>query len=192
MIPKTIEWIDGRVRLIDQTKLPNTLEIIECKKPETLIEAIKEMKIRGAPAIGAAAAMAIALSAETHKNLEKRELIKKLKETAKKIRETRPTARNLFWATERILKKIKEDKEKEEIIRQIIQEAEEIAEEDIEINMKIGEKGAELIEDGETILTYCNAGSLATVYYGTALGVIRSAWRQGKKIKVIAVIEEEP
>lgn len=187
MLPKTIEWKNGKVILINQQKLPGKLEFIETEKPERIAKAIKTMEIRGAPAIGAAAALAIALTAYHTKARTFKELINELSKTADMIRKTRPTARNLFWATERIMNKARKMKgEVKEIIEAIINEALEILREDEETNMKIGENGAKLIEDGDTILTYCNAGSLACVYYGTALGVIRSAWKQGKKIRVIA------
>lgn len=187
MLPKTIEWKEGKVILINQQKLPSKLEFIETEKPERIAEAIRTMEIRGAPAIGAAAALALALSAYHTKARNREELISELSKTADMIRKTRPTARNLFWAIERIMNKAKKTRGSiHQIIREIVNEALKILREDEEINMKIGENGAKLIEDGDTILTYCNAGSLACVYYGTALGVIRSAWKQGKKIKVIA------
>jgi len=187
MFPKTIEWMDGVVKLIDQTKLPSKLEFIECRTVERIAKAIKNMEVRGAPAIGAAAAFALALAAHHSKSLSINDLILEIKRAAEIIRETRPTARNLFWAIERILRKIEGfSGEINELRNLVINEALKIADEDVKSNLSIGEYGAQLIEDGDVILTYCNAGSLATVYYGTALGVIRSAWKQGKKIKVIA------
>ncbi len=186
MLPKTIEWADGKVKIIDQSKLPQKLEIIECEDADRIVKAIVKMEIRGAPAIGAAAAMALALTAYKSRGETREVIMRRIWETAEKLRRTRPTARNLFWAIERIISRIEGEKDGKRIAEKVIQEALRIMREDIEINMRIGENGAKLIEDGDTILTYCNAGSLATVYYGTALGVIRTAWKQGKKIKVVA------
>lgn len=187
MLPKTIEWKEGKVILINQQKLPGKLEFIETEKPERVAKAIRTMEIRGAPAIGAAAALALALSAYHTKAESYEKLINELTKTADMIKKTRPTARNLFWAIERIIVRAKKTKRStHQVIETVINEALNILREDEETNIKIGENGAKLIEDGDTILTYCNAGSLACVYYGTALGVIRSAWKQGKKIKVIA------
>ncbi|MCS7386485.1 MAG: S-methyl-5-thioribose-1-phosphate isomerase [archaeon GB-1867-005] len=187
MLPKTIEWKNGVVRLIDQTKLPSKLEFIECKNAERIASAIRNMEIRGAPAIGAAAAMALALTAYHSKAESADKLMKELKEAAELIRSTRPTAKNLFWAVERVLNAAEKCHDNlNSMVKAVIDEALRIAEEDVEANLAIGMHGAQLIDDGDTILTYCNAGSLATVYYGTALGVIRAAWTQGKKIRVIA------
>ena len=187
MLPKTIEWIDGVVKLIDQTKLPSKLEFIECKDAKRIAEAIKSMEIRGAPAIGAAAAMALALTAYHSKAKSVKELMKELRETANLIRSTRPTAKNLFWAVERVLRAAeKSTGSTADVVDAVVREALRIADEDVKANLAIGRHGAQLIGDGDTVLTYCNAGSLATVHYGTALGVIRAAWEQGKKIKVIA------
>lgn len=187
MIPKTIEWREGKVILINQQNLPGKLEFIETSSPKRIAKAIRAMEIRGAPAIGAAAALALALTAYHTKARNREELMKELIRVAETLRKTRPTARNLFWAIERIIGKAKETEGEVNQIREaIISEALKILMEDEETNRKIGENGAQLIEDGDTILTYCNAGSLACVYYGTALGVIRTAWKQGKKVKVIA------
>lgn len=190
-LPKTIEWVNGTVRIIDQTLLPKKLKIVECKSADELIDAIVKMKIRGAPAIGIAAAMALALTAKNFSCEEKHLLLMRIYETAKKLRESRPTARNLFWATERILNVIDQNKSSLEIVNDVINEALKMADEDVNINIRIGENGEKLIEDGDSILTYCNAGSLATVYYGTALGVIRSACKKGKRIRVF-VAETRP
>jgi len=190
-LPKTIEWVNGTVRIIDQTLLPKKLKIIECRSADEIIDAIIKMKIRGAPAIGIAAAMAIALTAKNFSSMDKSSLLTKIYEVIKKLKESRPTAKNLTWAIERILNVIEPEKEVSVIVNSIINEALKMAEEDVNNNIKIGEIGEKLIEDGDSILTYCNAGSLATVYYGTALGVIRSAWKKGKKIQVF-VAETRP
>lgn len=185
---RTIEWRGGEVSLIDQTLLPMKFECVICKNYEEIAEAIEKMKIRGAPAIGVAAAMGIALAAYNSKANTKQELLNDLKKAEERIKSTRPTAVNLFWAIDRMMKLAKESNENvKEIILKLVKEANLIAEEDIKINKAIGENGEKLIEDGDVIGTICNAGALATVDYGTALGVIRSAWNKGKKIKVIAM-----
>ena len=184
---RTIEWKDGTVVTIDQTKLPNTTRFLSIKNCEGVASAIKEMKLRGAPLIGVAAAYGLALTVYHSKTKEKEELLRELEDSANMLRRTRPTAMNLFWAVNRVLKKAKEARDDvKTLIKVVVKEAQKIADEDVEINHRIGEYGSQLISDGDTILTHCNAGSLATVDYGTALGVIRTAWRQGKTIKVIA------
>jgi methylthioribose-1-phosphate isomerase len=184
---RTIEWHEGTVVTFDQCRLPHETKMIELNSPEEIAEAINTMKIRGAPLLGATAAYALALAAYHSKAKTKSELISGLEKTAKMIRETRPTAVNLFWALNRIMKKAKEfPGNTKALAKMVIDEADKIADEDAEANRSIGKYGAELIKDGETILTHCNAGALATVDYGTALGVIRAAWEQHKKIKVIA------
>jgi len=184
---RTIEWRDGTVVTIDQTKLPNITRFLRIKNCEELSSAIKEMKLRGAPLIGVAAAYGLALTAYHSKAKEKRELLRELENSADMLRKTRPTAVNLFWAVDRILKKAKEATgDVKSLVEVVVHEAQRMAEEDVEINRKIGEHGSKLINDGDVVLTHCNAGSLATVDYGTALGVIRTAWKQGKRIKVIA------
>jgi len=190
-LPRTIIWENGIVKMVDQTLLPKKLKIIECRTVDEILDAIKSMKIRGAPAIGVAAAMTIAMVAKQNENESKQILISKIYETIDKIRNSRPTARNLFWAIERIIKVIDLRKDSIQIVNDIINEALRIAEEDVLMNMKIGEIGEKLINDGDNILTYCNAGTFATVYYGTALGIIRSAWRNNKKIHVF-IAETRP
>jgi len=184
---RTIEWKDGTVVTIDQTKLPTTTRFLSIGNCEELSLAIKEMRLRGAPLIGVAAAYGLALTAYNSKAREKEELLKELENSANTLRRTRPTAMNLFWAVDRVLKKAKEAKgDVKAIIEVVVKEVQKMADEDVEINRMIGGHGSKLINDGDAVLTHCNAGSLATVDYGTALGVIRTAWRQGKKIKVIA------
>jgi len=150
------------------------------------------MKIRGAPLIGAAAAYGLALTAYHSKTRNRAELIGQIKNSAELLKKTRPTGVNLFWAVERVLKKAHRTLGSvDAVAKAVVEEAERIADEDVQMNKKIGEHGSRLIEDGDTVLTHCNAGSLATVDYGTALGVIRAAWEQGKKIKVV-VTETRP
>jgi len=184
---RTIVWENGVVVTIDQRKLPAKTVFVKLKTCQEVAEALKSMKIRGAPLIGAAAAYALALTAYHSKAKNKQRLLEELERSAEVLRRTRPTAVNLFWAIERVLNKARTDTNTvEETVQTIIREAEKIAEEDAEANRKMGFYGAELLSNGDTVLTHCNAGSLATVEYGTALGVIRAAWEQGKKIEVIA------
>ncbi|MEM2080884.1 MAG: S-methyl-5-thioribose-1-phosphate isomerase [Candidatus Bathyarchaeia archaeon] len=184
---RTIEWQDGTVITIDQTKLPHETVILRIKTVEEMAEAIKNLRIRGAPLLGAAAAFGLALAAFYSKANSRAKLLEDLENSAKFLKSTRPTAVNLFWAADRILSKARSFSGAVEELRElVIQEAQRIANEDAEANRAIGENGAALISDGDVILTHCNAGELATVEYGTALGVVRAAWKQGKKIKVIA------
>jgi len=187
MTLRTIKWCNGTVVTVDQTKLPHEIVTLEMKTVDEMAEAIRNLRIRGAPLLGAAAGFALALSAYHSKARSKEKLLAELEDSAKVIRSTRPTAVNLFWATDRVLGKARGFRGNAEKLRKlVVQEAQLIADEDAEANMAIGKNGAELINDGDVILTHCNAGELATVEYGTALGVIRAAWNQGKKIKVIA------
>jgi len=184
---RTIEWRNGTVFTLDQTRLPLetiTLKITTC---DQMAEAIKHLRVRGAPLLGASAAFALALTAYHSKAINKEALLGELESAAETIKNTRPTAVNLFWATDRVLNKVQGFSGSTEALKAlVVQEAQKIADEDTEQNRAIGRNGAALIKDGDTILTHCNAGELATVEYGTALGVIRAAWEQGKKIKVIA------
>jgi len=184
---RTIEWRDGKVITIDQMKLPHEEVFIEMKNCEEVAEAIKTMKIRGAPLIGAAAAYGLALTAYHSKANSREDLLAELERCGEMLRRTRPTAVNLFWAVDRVLRKANNvEGDVSAIAEKVVEEANLIAEEDVEANRRMGKFGAQLIRDGDTILTHCNAGALATVDYGTALGVIRAAWKEGKKIKVIA------
>jgi methylthioribose-1-phosphate isomerase len=172
---------------IDQMKLPNETVVLEIRDCAEMAEAIKTMKIRGAPLLGAAAAFALALTAHNSKARNNAELLRDLEEAARVIRATRPTAVNLFWAVDRILTKAKGFSGNARALAAfVLDEAQRIADEDVEANRLIGKHGAALIADGDVILTHCNAGALATVGYGTALGVIRAAWEQGKRIRVFA------
>ncbi len=186
MIP-SIEWVNNTVKMIDQTVLPHELRFLEFSDFRDVAKSIKVMNIRGAPAIGVAAAMGMGLAALEYKELTKEDFLKKIEEAATIIRNTRPTASNLFWAINRILHVINTSVGTVyEISEEVVEEAKLMAQEDVTVNKNIGKYGAELIKDGETILTHCNAGSLATVQYGTALAPIRTAIEQGKKISVIA------
>jgi len=184
---RTIEWRDGVVVTIDQTVLPIKEEWIELRSCMEVASAIKEMKMRGAPLIGVAAAFGMALSAYHSKAETREELLRELEECAEILRKTRPTAVNLFWAINRIMNKARKIQGSlEDLKRSIISEAIAMADEDVETNRKIGKNGASLLSNGDTVLTHCNAGSLATVEYGTALAVIRAAWEEGKRVKVVA------
>jgi methylthioribose-1-phosphate isomerase len=184
---RTIQWHNGTVITIDQTKLPLKEVTLEIKTVEKMAEAIKNLRIRGAPLLGAAAGFAIALAAYYSKAKNKETLLSELKDAGEIIKRQRPTAVNLFWAVDRVLDKANRFSGNVEALKKVvIEEAQRIADEDAQQNYAIGKNGAALINNGDTILTHCNAGELATVEYGTALGVIRAAWEQGKKIKVIA------
>ena len=186
MTLKTVEWKDNSVIMIDQTKLPNSLEYVTYTNYNQVADAIRTLVVRGAPAIGVSGAFGLALAALQSNAKEKDQLIQDL-ETAKKILfETRPTAVNLAWGLEKIMKITKDDKTVDEIRTSVIETAKQMAEDDIQINMSIGKNGSELFSENDTIMTHCNAGALATVGYGTALGVIRATKESGKKVKVIA------
>ena len=187
MVP-TVEWKDGVVRLLDQSRLPDKVEFVDCRDYETVGIAIKELWVRGAPAIGIAAAMGVALGAQAVKATEYDAFRKAVWAIADHLAATRPTAVNLFWAIDRMKRRL--DALKSEPIpvikQQLIAEAQAVLAEDIAMNKAIGRHGSAVVGDGQTILTHCNAGALATGGYGTALGVVRAAWEQGKKIRVVA------
>jgi methylthioribose-1-phosphate isomerase len=171
---------------IDQTRLPQEVVTLELTTVDQMAEAIKVLRIRGAPLLGAAAAYALALAAFHSKAKSTKQLLSELEEAGEVIKATRPTAVNLFWGVDRVLHKTKNMMGGvKELKACVIDEAQRIADEDAAQNLAIGRNGAGLIHDGDTVLTHCNAGELATVEYGTALGVIRHAWSQGKKIKVV-------
>lgn len=183
---KTIEWIDGKVRMIDQTKLPLEEVYLICENHHCVAEAIRSMNIRGAPAIGVAAAMGIAIGARNSAAKTMAEFQNEMEKVCNELAVTRPTAVNLFWAIERMKRKLEigKDMNLSELKKVIEDEAILMAKEDEEINRRMGAFGAALISDGDNILTHCNAGALATAGYGTALGVISAAHSQGKKIHV--------
>jgi len=181
-----IEWLGNRVKILDQTRLPQEEVYLELDAYQGIASAITELKIRGAPAIGVAGAYAIALGALEIKTSLKQDLLKKLQPVSRAIAATRPTARNLFRAIDRMQQVAEAGKEAEEIKTALVQEAVKIHSEETEATRKLSQLGAELIKDGFTILTHCNAGPLATTGYGTALGVIIQAKEQGKNIRVFA------
>jgi methylthioribose-1-phosphate isomerase len=185
---KTIEWVDGKVRMIDQSRLPREVTYIDCTDYKMVAEGIKKLWIRGAPAIGIAAAMGIAIGAKDIKTKDFNVFMKDLETVFNTLLSTRPTAVNIQWAVERIKKFLMERKNEpvDRLKVLLIDEANKILQEDIGINRAIGEWGAQFIKNGDTVITHCNAGSLATGGYGTATGPIRVAVEQGKKIQVIA------
>lgn len=188
---KTVEWTNEGIRMIDQRVLPTEEEYLMLRSWEEVAEAIKKMVVRGAPAIGVSAAMGLALGASQSVGMSVADLEDDFTYICKVMGETRPTAVNLFWAIERMRDRFNREKSKtdsvEEIKASLVDEAQRIFGEDIAANRAIGHFGAELITDGDTVLTHCNAGALATAGdYGTALGVIRGARDAGKRVAVIA------
>jgi len=183
---RTIEWKNNRVVMIDQTKLPNELLFVEFTDYNQVANAIKTLVIRGAPAIGVSGAFGLALAVLKSNASTKEKLVEDLEKARKILFDTRPTAINLKWGLDRIMEVAKEGNSISEIKESVVQTAKKLAEEDVQINMAMGKHGSELFNDNDTVMTHCNAGSLATVAYGTALGVIRATRDSGKKIKVIA------
>ena len=183
---KTVEWKDNSVIMIDQTKLPNSLEYVTYTDYNQVANAIRTLVVRGAPAIGVSGAFGLALAALQSNAKEKDQLIQDLKTAKKILFETRPTAVNLSWGLDKIMKIAEHCKTVSEIRENVIAKAMVMAEDDVNINKKMGKNGAELFQNNDTIMTHCNAGALATVGYGTALGVIRATNESGKNIKVIA------
>jgi methylthioribose-1-phosphate isomerase len=187
MVP-TVEWKDSVVRLLDQSRLPEVVEFLDCLDYQTVADAIRTLKVRGAPAIGVTAAMGVALGAQAITAADNAGFTQSVLRICDELASTRPTAVNLFWAIERMKRKLESLRNHPVsfIKTALMKESQAILEEDIVLCKTMGRYGAELIKDGQTILTHCNAGSLATAGYGTALGVIRAACEQGKKINVIA------
>ena len=172
--------------MIDQTKLPNTLEFVTYTDFNQIADAIRTLVVRGAPAIGVSGAFGLALAALQSDAKEKDELINYLENAKKVLFETRPTAVNLAWGLQKIMQVAKMADTVDEIRKSVVETAKKMADEDIQINMTLGKNGSELFSDNDVVMTHCNAGALATVGYGTALGVIRAIKESGKNIKVIA------
>jgi methylthioribose-1-phosphate isomerase len=183
---KTITWKNNTVVLIDQNALPSAERYITCKSYKEVISAIKDLTVRGAPAIGVAAAMGAAVGALQLPSLPPEQYRRKFFAICDEIAKARPTARSLFWALERMKERFKQVKNlcQLDIVKELISEAKRVCLEDIEINRQMSKHGSPLIADGDNILTHCNAGALATAGYGTALGVIRAAHEQGKTLHV--------
>ncbi len=185
---KTIEWKDDRVRILDQRRLPQEVRYLDCQGASSVAEAIRTMAIRGAPAIGIAAAMGIALAAKRTPSRQAAPFLKEVAKVCREMKRTRPTAVNLFWAVDRMQEIL--DRVHlcgvEKTRASLVAEALRIYKEDREVNQKIGEWGKRLIKGGDGVLTHCNAGALATGSCGTALGVIYAAWAGGKRFRVFA------
>ena len=183
---RTVEWKNDSVVMIDQTKLPNELVFVKYTDYNDVADAIRTLVVRGAPAIGVSGAFGMALAALQSSADNKEDLLSDLESAKKILFGTRPTAVNLSWGLEKIMQIAKQGKTVSEMRDGVIAKAKQMAEEDISINKQMGKNGAELFRDNDTIMTHCNAGALATVAYGTALGVIRAINESGKNIKVIA------
>lgn len=181
-----VEWLGDKLRILDQTKLPQEEYYVEMDDYHKVADAIKKLRVRGAPAIGVAGAYGIALGAIKIKATSRDEFQKRLNVVIDAIAATRPTARNLFHAIERMRKVAESVKDVASTKSALIEEAIEIHREEVEATDKLSEMGAVLVRDGDTILTHCNTGPLATTGYGTALGIIIRAKEQGKRIKVLA------
>lgn len=185
---RPVDWCDGKVLLIDQTRIPDELVILEFTDYRDVANAIRIMQVRGAPAIGVTAALGIALGAQSIDETDPERFLDHFYEIAQEFRTTRPTAVNLFWAIDRMVSTAESHSSESvgSIKQSLIDESVRMLNEDIDINKTLGRNGSALIKDGDTVLTHCNAGALATAGYGTALGVIRAAAESGKRVKVIA------
>ncbi len=185
---RTIDWDyeKNNIIMIDQTLLPAEYRIIKCSTIDSLCEAIISLRVRGAPALGAAGGFGVALTAFKSKASSLDALIGDIERDGKTLIATRPTAVNLSWGVKRVIRAVEDAGNVKEARMFALDEAKAIADEDVMKNMRLGEYGASLLEEGDTVLTHCNAGRLACVDWGTALGVIRSARDDGKDIKVIA------
>lgn len=185
---RTIFWEDNSVKMIDQRRLPNALEILTCHTHVEVARAITDMAIRGAPAIGVAAAFGLVLAAQNSSAQTSTDLRKDLELASTLLKSTRPTAVNLAWAVDKVLRFTFHESESlstDAIRDRILVEAQRLADEDVETNLRMARHGAELIRDGDTVIHHCNTGALAVVDYGTALGVIRMAHEQGKRVHVL-------
>jgi methylthioribose-1-phosphate isomerase len=184
---RTVFWENNELKMIDQRILPGRFEVLSYRDHKAVALAITDMVVRGAPAIGAAAAFGLAVAGFETASSSTADLLAHLRASADTLKAARPTAVNLAWAVDRILNKISalQFSTAEELRQFVLEEAQRIADEDVEINKRMAEHGAALINDGDTIIHHCNTGALATVDWGTALGVIRTAHEQGKKIHVL-------
>ena len=182
---RTVTWAGRSVKMIDQTALPGKLYYRSYTRPADVADAIKTMVVRGAPAIGVAAAMGVALAAQNSNASDMKSFLSEIEKAAALLKSTRPTAVNLFWGVDRIVRTARRASTPPEARETMISEVKAMEEEDIAANRRIGKFGSELIDDGDTVMTQCNAGALATVGYGTALGVIRAAREAGKFVKVL-------
>jgi len=190
---RTVFWDydTNEFKMIDQRRLPGVFEVLSYQDHKSVAQAITDMVVRGAPAIGATAGFGLALAAHESAATSTKDLLSDLLDASQTLQEARPTAVNLAWAVDRVLTKTLQwlnklpDARLDEVRQFVLEEAQRIADEDVEINKRMAEHGATLIEDGDTIIHHCNTGALAAVDWGTALGVIHTAWEQGKKIHVL-------
>ncbi|MEZ4667514.1 MAG: S-methyl-5-thioribose-1-phosphate isomerase [Anaerolineae bacterium] len=184
---RTVDWNNGVVRMIDQRALPWKFEVVDLPDYKAVAAAIQDMTVRGAPAIGASAAFGMAIAAQKSEAKTVGALMEDLREAAQVLKASRPTAVNLAWGVDRLMGLVSDGKySSPDAIREaLLDEAQRVADEDIEINRRMGANGATLIKDGDTVLHHCNTGALATVDYGTALGVVRAAFEQGKRFHVL-------
>jgi methylthioribose-1-phosphate isomerase len=183
---RTVFWENNQTKMIDQRRLPGAFEVVAYKSHKEVAAAIKEMVVRGAPAIGAAAAFGLALAARESASSSTGDLLADLRSAAAVLKSARPTAVNLSWAVDRVIRSVENKNLNADELRQaVLDEAQRIADEDVEINKRMAQHGAALIDDGDTIIHHCNTGALAAVDWGTALGVIRMAHEQGKRVHVL-------
>ncbi|MBL8088749.1 MAG: S-methyl-5-thioribose-1-phosphate isomerase [Anaerolineales bacterium] len=185
---RSVFWENNQLRMIDQRILPVRFEVVSFTKHAQVAEAIKNMTVRGAPAIGAAAAFGLALAGYESASSSSPQLVADLQVASLTLKSARPTAVNLAWAVDRVMGAVttaSQERSVDELRQFVLAEAQKIADEDVEVNKRMAEHGATLINDGDTIIHHCNTGALATVDWGTALGVIRTAHEQGKKIHVL-------
>ena len=183
---RTVFWEANQVKMIDQRRLPGALEVVAFESHRQVAEAIRDMVVRGAPAIGAAAAFGLALAARESKQSSRSDLLSDLDAASAVLKAARPTAVNLAWALDRIMAAARHTRNGADTLRDaILSEAQRLADEDVEINKRMAEHGAQLISSGDTIIHHCNTGALAAVDWGTALGVIRMAHEQGKRVHVL-------
>lgn len=185
---RTVFWEDNRLKMIDQRILPGRFEVLSYRDHKSVAHAIKDMVVRGAPAIGAAAAFGLALAGYESASSSTSSLLADLRAASETLKSARPTAVNLAWAVDRVMGVVTGvggERSADEVRQLVLEEAQRIADEDVEINKRMAEHGAALIDDGDTVIHHCNTGALATVDWGTALGVIRTAHEQGKKVHVL-------
>jgi methylthioribose-1-phosphate isomerase len=184
---RTVEWNNGQVRMIDQKQIPWDLILVDLPDYQAVAAAITDMTVRGAPAIGASAAFGMALAAQQSNARQMDGLLSDLREAAITLKNARPTAVNLAWAVDKLMEMASSNEfnNPDDLREALLNEAQRIADEDVDINRRMGAYGAALVKDGDTILHHCNTGALATVDFGTALGVVRAAHEQGKNIHVL-------
>jgi methylthioribose-1-phosphate isomerase len=183
---RSVFWEANQLKMIDQRILPARFDVIAYRSYRDVAKAIKEMVVRGAPAIGAAAAFGLALAGYESASASRNELLADLQAAAAVLKASRPTAVNLAWAVDRVLRVASSTNgNADDLRRSVLEEAQKIADDDVEINKRMAEHGAALINDGDTVIHHCNTGALATVDWGTALGVIRTAHEQGKRVHVL-------